>query len=450
VIIQSLYKPRAYFRPFHLRKQRWAVLVAHRRAGKTVTVINDLIEKASYNSRDNPRYAYIAPFLRQAKDIAWQYLKDYAAPFSPKINESGLYAELSALPNKPRITLYGADNPDSFRGLYLDGCALDEFGNMRGSIFQEILLPALVDRRGWAVFMGTPNGPNHFRDMYYEAKEDSSWFVNFLPHNITNILPQEDIDMMKKMMDEEQFAQEMLCSFEASVRGALYARQIEAMELQERIGEYPMEKDLPLHVVMDLGWHDDTTIGYYQQRFDGNVMIRSHADNLKPISHYIEHIKTTWKENKAKPGTVWLPHDAKAKTLQTGRSIVEHFRKAGIKPRMVPELGLLDGIAATRTGFPGWYFHKPHTAKLVLALKSYHRKYDEEKKIFTDDPVHDWSSHYADMFRYANIVTAPRVHGPDEKQEKSVVKAAARGVHYGFSLNDIWDTAPSSRRSGYG
>ena len=123
--IVNRYKPRWYFREFHRRRQRWSVLVAHRRAGKTVAAVNDLIEKASYNTRENPRYAYIAPLLRQAKDIAWQYLKDSSQPFNPKINESQLYVELSALPNSPRITIYGADNPDSFRGLYLDGAVLD-------------------------------------------------------------------------------------------------------------------------------------------------------------------------------------------------------------------------------------------------------------------------------------------------------------------------------------
>jgi phage terminase large subunit len=451
MIIRSLYRPRGYFRDFHLRKHRWAVLVAHRRAGKTVSVVNDIIEKASYNTRENPRYAYVAPLLRQAKDIAWQYVKDYAAPFSPKVNESGLYVELSSLPNKPRITLYGADNPDSFRGMYFDGVALDEFGNMRGSVFQEILLPALIDRRGWAVFMGTPNGPNHFRDMYYDSLKDDSWFVNFLPYTKTNILSEEDIAMMRKMMDEEQFAQEMECSFEASVRGAIYARQMENVEKEERIGDYPLSTAQPVHLAMDLGHSDDTTMGFFQTRFDGNLMGHAHHDNMKPIKHYIKYLQDFCGDNKLKLGTVWLPHDAKAKTLQTGRAIIDHFRDANIRPKLVPRLDVIDGIAATRTGFPSWYFHRSETEKLVLALKSYHRKYDEEKKIFTDEPVHDWSSHYADMFRYANIVTGPKqIPDVTRPAQQGIVKSAARVVNYGFSLDDLWSTAPSGSRRTYG
>jgi phage terminase large subunit len=159
VKVQSKYIPRRYFMPFHLRRQRWAVLVAHRRAGKTVAAVNDLIEKASYNTRENPRYAYIAPLLKQAKDIAWSYLKDFAAPFAPKINESELYVQLTALPNSPRITIYGADNPDSFRGLYLDGAVLDEFGNMRESPGKRFSFPRLSIAGGGPSLWERPTAP---------------------------------------------------------------------------------------------------------------------------------------------------------------------------------------------------------------------------------------------------------------------------------------------------
>jgi hypothetical protein len=440
VIIASKYKLRGHFHAFHIRRQRWAVLVAHRRAGKTVSVINDLIEKASYNTRENPRYAYIAPLLRQAKDIAWQYLKDFASPYNPKINESGLWVELSALPNSPRITLYGADNPDSFRGIYLDGCALDEFGNMKGSVWKEVLLPALIDRRGWAVFMGTPNGPNHFRDMYYQAKDDPDWYVAFLPHTATGVLRDDDIAAMKKIMDEEQFAQEMLCSFEASVRGAIYARQIEQMLEEGRVGDYPPDHTSPTDVVMDLGWRDDSTMGFVQRRPDGLLLCKSHHDNLRPISFYIKYIKEYWGDNKLRPGQIWLPHDARAKSLQTGKSIIENFRDAALKPKIVPSLDLLDGIAAARKTFPIWYLHEPATQDLVLALKSYHREYDEDRKVFSNEPVHDWSSHYADMFRYASIVMNPKGEEKDGlPRQKGLAITPAGAVNYGFALEDIWD-----------
>ena len=447
----SRYKPRWYFRDFHRRRQRWSVMVAHRRAGKTVAAVNDLIEKASYNTRENPRYAYIAPLLRQAKDIAWQYLKDACQPYSPKINESQLYVELSALPSSPRITIYGADNPDSFRGLYLDGAVLDEFGNMRGSVWKEVLLPALIDRRGWAVFMGTPNGPNHFRDMWYESLDQENWFNVLLPVTTTNIIPDEDLREMKKIMDPEQYAQEMLCSFEASVRGAIYARQMEQITEDGRICDRELSKDVPTDVIMDIGFKDQSTMGFAQKHFDGILMGHSHGDNLKPIGHYIKYIKDFWGANKLKPGQIWLPHDAKARSLQTGKAIIDHFRLAHLHPKLVPRLDVIDGIAAVRTTFPSVYINEKKNRTLILALKTYHRKYDEELKRFSDEPVHDWSSDWSDMFRYWCIVhsslarpskSASPYHKPDG--------ARSQGAHYAFSLNDLWDTAPRTSARPYG
>jgi hypothetical protein len=438
--IKILYKVRPWFAKFHARRQRWAILVAHRRAGKTVAAVNDLIERASRNPLKNPRYAYVAPLLRQAKDVAWMYLKEAAAPFDPKISESGLYVELSKLPNSPRITLYGADNPDGFRGLYLDGLVLDEYGNMTANTFSEILLPALIDRRGWCVFMGTPNGPNHFREAFYGRQHDPEWLVEWLPVTVTNAIRQEDLNEMKKLMDEEQFAQEMLCSFEASVRGAIYARQMETMEAEGRIGDFPLDNVSPTDVVMDLGWRDDTTAGFIQRRPGALLMGHCYHDNLKPISYYIEYVKNYWAANKLKPGQVWLPWDARSKSLQTGKSIIENFRDANLRVKLVPNLDVLDGIAAARKTWPIWYFHSKETYQLQLALKSYHRKYDDAKKVFSDEPVHDWSSHYADMFRYANIILNPMGEAKNPiDPNKALAAALPTGVNYGFALNDLWD-----------
>lgn len=445
-IIKSLYQPRPYMREFHQRSKRFAMLVMHRRAGKTVGVVNDLLEKATYNTRPNPRYGYIAPLYRQAKEIAWTYLKDYAAPFNPKISESGLFIELPH--NGARITLYGADNPDSFRGLYFDGAALDEFGNMRPSVWKEVLLPALIDRRGWAVFMGTPNGPNHFRDMWYEKKDDDSWFCRKLDVKQTGVIPEEDLAEMRKIMDEEEFAQEMMCSFEASTRGAYYARQAERAEMDGRVAHHPAQPGLPIHFVLDLGWRDDTAIWCWQEVPEGARVVRTMAGNTRPISHYIALINQTCKDFRCPRGKVWLPHDAKAKSLQTGLSMVEQFIKIGIKPSLVPQLDLLDGIAASRSLFEDYWFDEKETKDGFLALKSYHKEWDEDKKVFRDQPSHDWSSHYADSFRYMNLARSTYRH---KKQRELVQQMDANGqlvipASYGFALEDIWSLGPQRNR----
>lgn len=446
--IQSKYKPRPFFHRFHARRSRWTILVAHRRAGKTVAAVNDLIERASRNPLPDPRYGYIAPLLKQAKAIAWMYLKAAAAPFSPKISEAELYVELTALPNSPRITIYGADNPDSFRGMYFDGVVLDEFGNMTENTFTEILLPALIDRRGWAVFMGTPNGPNHFREWFYARKKDPDWLVEWLPVTITRAIGDSDLAEMRKLMDPEQYAQEMLCSFEAAVRGAIYARQMEQMEAEGRLGSFQFDPITPVDVIMDLGWRDLTVAGFVQQRPDGLLMGHVYADSLKPIKTYTDYIKKFWKDNKMKPGKVWLPHDARAKTLQTGKSTVELFVKEKIRPKIVPELGLLDGIGVARQGFQFWYVNEDDCEKFPMAMKTYRREYDDKLKTFGTEPVHDWSSHYADMFRYANIVCdRPTLEQFVKNRGSKFAPPPVRPVHYGFALNDIWDCGPTASNS---
>lgn len=423
------------------------MLVAHRRCGKTVAAVNDLIEKAAYNTRPSPQYAYIAPLYKQAKDIAWKYLKQYAAPYGNpiKTNESELYVELTALPNSPRITLYGADNPDAFRGMYFDGVVLDEFGNMKLSVWKEVLLPALIDRRGWAVFMGTPNGPNHFRDMWYDALEnEAEWFSSFLPVSKTHIISDEDLAMMRRLMDPEQYAQEMECSFEASVRGAIYARQMEAAMKDGRIGDFSAQLEIPTNVVLDLGFRDDTALGFWQDRPDGLVITHAASASMRPISFYIAYIKDYFAQTKLRMGQIWLPHDARAKSLQTGKSIVEQFVKARLQPKIVPNLDLLDGIAAARMVFQSIWFNEAGTKDLRLALQSYHRKYDEDKKVYSNEPEHDWSSHYADMFRYLCIVS--RKSRAVEKPQ-GVVNDGSTGVHYAFALDNIWDLTPGHGRS---
>lgn len=439
--------------PFHKRRQRWAVMVAHRRAGKTVAAVNDIVERASYNTREAPRYGYIAPLLKQAKAIAWEYLKKAAEPYSPKISEAELYVELTALPNRPRVTIYGADNPDSFRGLYFDGVILDEFGNMLEVVWKEVLLPALVDRRGWAVFMGTPNGPNHFRDMWYGRQGDPDWFTAMWRVDQTNLIAEEDLAEMRKIMEPEEYEQEMLCNFEASVRGAIYARQMEVAQAEGRIGNYPMDVNAPVDLTMDLGFKDQSTMGFSQQRFDGILLGASHGDHFQPISHYIRYAMAFWDgsewphDDKVREGPkyirgrIFLPHDAKAKTLQTGKSIIEHFRAAQLRPKMVHQLDVIDGIAAARLTFPRIFVHKPLNETFILAAKTYHRKFDPDLKRYSDEPVHDWASDWMDMFRYLCIMMNPKVLEAKKPRTSSrpVEVPTTGGLSYAFCLNDIWN-----------
>lgn len=217
------YTPRPIWRdvihPAMDQKKR-AVLVCHRRFGKTVGCINELIKKAVQNSLRAPQYAYIAPFRNQAERIAWNYLLYYTSPIpGRKINASKLFVELpSQHKNSPgaRIFVMGADYPDALRGMYLDGVILDEYAQMRAELYGEIIVPALADRDGFAYFIGTPKGQNQFYERYLAALKDPAYFTCCYRADETNILPSEKLEEMKREMTDIEIRQELLCDFTAS------------------------------------------------------------------------------------------------------------------------------------------------------------------------------------------------------------------------------------------
>src|SRR5207245_10942869 len=158
------------------RTERFACIVTHRRAGKTVACIHDLQRSATQAKKIRPRFAYLAPFLRQSKTVAWDYLRTAMAP-ARAIGASAHETELRVdYPNGGQVRLYGADNPDAMRGIYLDGIVLDEYADMDPRVWSEIIRPALADRQGWAVFIGTPRGRNSFFELWRRSHTDGGRF----------------------------------------------------------------------------------------------------------------------------------------------------------------------------------------------------------------------------------------------------------------------------------
>jgi hypothetical protein len=435
------YTPRNIFLPYHERTQRFAAMVAHRRAGKTVATLGDILHRAQFCTLHRPQYGYIAPQYNQAKRIGWNYLKDMSRDLLARPpSESNLSVELY---NGATVALFGADNPDSFRGLYFDGLVLDEYGNMPPSVWSMILRPTLLDRQGWATFIGTPNGPNHFRDMWLRAlKNPIRFFTSMLKVTDTGLISDAELAEMREDMTDEEYEQEMMCSFEAATRGAYFGADCAAAEAEGRVRK--LEPDpTQLNFVFDLGYRDDTTLWAWQERPDGYAMLRTESNNTKPIRFYIDRINSICSHLGVSRGTVYLPHDARAKSLQTGRSIVEQFIAEDIVPSIVPNLDINDGIQAARLIFKECVFDSAGTEEGFLALKSYHREWDEIKKMYKDSPVHDWSSHYADAFRYFGVVARRR------KVRPAAPPPPPAGRPLGtFSLDQLWSTV--RQRTGYG
>ena len=207
------------FVPFHERTQRFSCEVVHRRGGKTVSRINELIRSALTEPLERPRFAYIAPYLKQAKAVVWDYLKHYSAPFvehGAVFRESELRVDY---PNGAQVRLYGADNPDALRGIYLDGVVFDEYGTMDPRIWP-VVRPALSDRMGWADFIGTPNGHNDFHALWRQAAEKpEEWFAAVHRASETGLIPSWELAAAARDLTGDQYEQEYECSFEAAVQG---------------------------------------------------------------------------------------------------------------------------------------------------------------------------------------------------------------------------------------
>lgn len=433
-VIKIDYEPREQFVEFHARGERWASLVVHRRGGKTVACINEAIARAAYTQKKNARYAYIAPFYRQAKDVAWVYLKDSAQGLiKGKPKESELRVELF---NGAQITLYGADNPDALRGLYLDGVILDEYGDCRPSLWGQVILPTLVDRKGWAVFIGTPKGKNHFYEIHQRAKVEKNWYSMTLPASKSGLIGEEELAEMKSQMSEDSYKQEMECDFDAAVQGTFYAHMIMELEHAGQIapGAAKFDPRQEVCVSADLGYSDSTAFWFWQPRPDGYAIIDHYEAQGKKLPHYLEMLdKKPYKYDK-----IYLPHDAKVETLSTQRSTVEqvidHFKGETTTIELVPKLAVQHGIDATRLILPNCYFNQVTCFEGIEALRAYRRTYDEVKKCFADKPFHDWSSDSADAFRYMAVSCRPPAK--PEVVKKRLLTVTIEPPKY--KLDDMW------------
>lgn len=407
------YQPRQPFIDFHNRPNRWAILVCHRRAGKTVACIADLVLSALVTKKADARFAYVAPQYNQAKDVAWIYVKRLTADIpGVEYNESELRADL---PNGSRIRLYGADNPDRLRGLYLDGIVLDEYADMRTSVWGEIVRPMLSDRKGWAVFIGTPKGHNAFYETVQAARGNPDWFSMMLKASTSGLIdPDELIDAAKGMTDD-QYAQEFECSFEAALAGAYYGKEMHQMEQDGRIRTVPYNPDLPVYTAWDIGYSDDTVIWFYQVPKGEVHVIDYYEANGYGVDHYVEKLNSKpykYAMLGSKP-FLWLPHDSKAKTFAAqGRSVQQQFWDMGYASRIVPSLSIQDGIQATRLMMPKTYIDRANCKDGTEALKLYRREWDSDKRVFRDMPLHDWTSHAADGFRMLAIAYRETVPEP--------------------------------------
>ena len=426
--------------PFHNRHQRWACLVAHRRAGKTVAAVNDLIRGALTCKSHNQLFGYVAPYRSQAKSVAWDYIKRFAQPIMKSPNEAELTVELIT---GAKIRLFGADNADAMRGLGFDGIYMDEYGDFRPSVWGSVIRPTLSDKQGWAVFGGTPKGKNQFWDIHQTAHfAPEEWFSLTLKASDSGILPPSEIDAVKKQISEDQFMQEYECSFEAAILGAFYGIEMRKANDEKRITEVAYDPSLPTYTAWDLGYRDDTAIWWYQV-LRGEIHVIDYYSvsgaSIKELAeviqqkpyHYVKH---------------YLPHDARAKTLAAqGKSVIEQLGEhLGMETlAIVPDLSVQDGIQAVRMTLPDCWFDERKCREGIEALRQYEREWDEDRKAFRTTPKHNWCSHPADAFRMLAISWRNEpVHAKSNIDRPLMV-----GPGNTATMNDMWATHKRPRRS---
>jgi hypothetical protein len=374
-----------------------------------------------------------------ARQIVWRKLKNRLDDLNwlRKTNETELRLDLV---NGSVITLKGADNYDSLRGVGLDFIVLDEFADIAPDAFYSVLRATLSDKQGKALFIGTPKGHNFFYEIWKTANASDSWFATSIKASTSGLIKAEELKDASQGMTDDQYEQEFECSFEAAILGAYYGKELKVLEDQGRLTKVEYDRSLPVFTAWDLGYHDDTAIFFYQVTHSEIHVIDYFSGSGLAVHDYAEAVTSKGYRYERH----YLPHDARAKTLASGgKSIIEQLASylTISKLAIVPSLSIQDGIQAARLMLPRVWFDKERCESAVELLKQYQREWDEDKKAFRDKPRHDNTSHCADAFRMMAVAWRENKPKIEEKVEIYPVKGQ-NGHIVTIPLDDLWNEKP--------
>jgi len=390
------YKPRELQKEIHNSLKRFNVLVCHRRFGKTVLCINEMIKKCLQNELPNPRYYYISPTYSISKRNCWDYLKQYTSVLPDvQYNETELRCDL---PNGGRIQLLGCERPDTLRGLYMDGCVLDEVAQMPPRLWTEIVRPALADRKGWMISIGTPTGRNNFWHMFDYAQHNESWLAKSFKASETGIVEEEELVEAKRMMPPEIYEAEFECSFDSAGIGSIYSKSLELAEEQNRVTKVPYQSNVKVSTFWDLGMADKTAIWFVQQVGSAIHLIDYEEESGEGLEFYAGMLQ----DKGYLYDTHYFPHDANVREIGTGVSRIETAQSLGLVTSIVPKLSIDDGINAVRMILSRCWFDHEKTKYGLDCLRQYRWETTDKGEV-KNRPRHDFTSHSADAFRYLAV-----------------------------------------------
>lgn len=413
ITIPYNFEPREYqlplFKAFDNGYKR-LVVVWHRRAGKDLSGIN-LTLKGAINRIGI--YYYFFPTYTQGKKVMWKgmtkdgrkFLDYIPKPLIVNKNETEMSVELR---NGSIIQIVGTDNIDSIMGTNPVGCVFSEY-SLQNPKAWDLMRPILAENGGWALFDYTPRGKNHAYELDMMARKNDKWFTTLLTVDDTKnsdgspVIPTEVIEEERQSgMSEDLILQEFYCSYEAAIEGAYYARQFKYLEENDRLISEVHEEALPVHTAWDLGYKDSTSIWFFQMIRDEVRIIDFYENSGEGLEHYINYIK----EKGYKYGRHIAPHDIKVHEYTSGESRIDYARRKGINFETAPNLPVIDGIESVRRLLVKSWFDKDKCKEGINCLRSYHKEYNEKKKVFKSSPDHDWSSHASDAFRYLAVSVA--------------------------------------------
>lgn len=417
ISLPNQWQPRPYQRPLwdYLENGgKRALGIWHRRAGKD----DVLLHRTAIAAFERPATYWTAlPEYAQARKALWAAVNPHTGKrrideaFPHEIREATNEQEMFIrFVNGATWQLVGSDRYNSLVGAGVAGVTFSEFALANPSAWAYIR-PMLEENDGWAAFITTPRGRNHAHSMLEMAKKNPKWFAEVLSIHSTGALSPEQIDeslteyiaLYGEDIGRAQFEQEYECSFNAAILGAFYAREMVAVRKEERIADIEPDPNRPVHRAWDIGVRDDTSIWWFQVVGTQVLILDCYSASGVGLDHYADIVHKRAEEHGWKSGIDFVPHDAKVKEWGSGRTRVETMRDFGLYPELVTNATKLDGINAARQTLARCVFH-PRTEDVGMsALEQYRREWDDEKKAFKANEVHDWTSHLADAFRYLSL-----------------------------------------------
>jgi len=380
-----------------------AVAVWHRRAGKDLLSVNWCVTAAL---KRKGLYWHLLPTYNQGRKIVWDgmtrdgrsFLEHFPKELWANVNNTDMRLELK---NGSIYQVVGTDNVDRLVGSNPVGVVFSEY-SLQDPRAWDLVRPILAENGGWAVFIYTARGRNHGYDLFNMANRNERWFCQRLSIDDTSVLTQEAIEEEREAgMPEELIQQEFYCSFDAPLVGSYYGSLMAKALAEERIKNVPYEPRLEVHTSWDLGMGDSTAIIWFQQFGNEYRIIDYYENQGEGIPHYVKIVR----EKDYIYGRHIAPHDIKVREMGTGKSRFEVARDLGLRFDICPNIQIDDGIEAARSIIPRCYFDEKKCSILVEALRQYRKDYDEKNKVYKNRPLHDWSSHGADAFRYLALGT---------------------------------------------